>query len=89
MAVGDRKAAPAVTTYRASPFVSQHPWDHLDGAPYGTRGGIVAEHTFPADGLYAFRVNVEGGVGSKLADIDISVDGQQVSLLHYEKGVEP
>ena len=39
--------SPAITTYRASPFVSQHPWDHLDGAPYGTRGGIVAEHNFP------------------------------------------
>jgi len=87
-AVGDLKAVPAVATYRASPFVSQHPWDHLDGAPYGTRGGIVAEHTFPADGLYAFRVNVEGGVGSKLEDVDISVDGQQVSLLKYERGVE-
>jgi hypothetical protein len=88
MAVGDRKAAPAVTTYRSSPFVSQHPWDHLDGAPYGTRGGIVAEHNFPADGLYSFRINVEGGVGSKLEDVDVSVNGRQVALLHYEKGVE-
>jgi len=88
VAVGDRKAAPAVTTYRSSPFVSQHPWDHIDGAPYGTRGGIVAEHSFPADGLYAFRINVEGGVGSRLEDIDVSVDGRQVALLHYEKGVE-
>jgi hypothetical protein len=88
MAVGDRKAAPAVTTYRSSPFVSQHPWDHLDGAPYGTRGGIVSEHDFPADGLYSFRINIEGGVGSKLEDVDVSVNGQRVALLHYEKGVE-
>ncbi len=89
MAVGDRHAPPAVTTYRASPFTSQHPWDHLDGAPYGTRGGIVAEHTFPADGFYSFRFNVEGGIGTRLEDIDISVNDQNVALIHYEKGVEP
>ena len=89
MAVGDRHAVPAVKTFRASPFVSQHPWDHLDGAPYGTRGGIVAQYNFPADGDYAFRVNIEGGLGPPNQDVDVSVNGQQVALLHYEKGVEP
>ena len=89
MAVGDRHAVPAVKTFRASPFVSQHPWDHLDGAPYGTRGGIVAEYNFPADGDYAFRVNIEGGLSVPNQDVDVSVNGQQVALLHYEKGVEP
>ena len=88
MAVGDRHAVPAVKTFRASPFVSQHPWDHLDGAPYGTRGGIVAQYNFPADGDYAFRVNVEGGLGVPNQDIDVSVNDQQVALVHYEKGVE-
>ena len=39
MAVGDRNAAPSQTTYRTSPFTSQHPWDHVEGTPYGTRGG--------------------------------------------------
>ncbi len=87
MAVGNRNAPPAVQTYRASPFVSQHPWDHLDGAPFGTRGGIVAEYSFPADGFYSFRINVEGGVGSKLEDVDVSVNGHSVALMHYEKGL--
>jgi hypothetical protein len=89
MAIGDRHAVPAVKTFRASPFVSQHPWDHLDGAPYGTRGGIVAQYNFPADGDYAFRVNIEGGLSVPNQDVDVSVNGQQVALLHYEKGVEP
>lgn len=89
MAVGDRHAVPAIKTFRASPFVSQHPWDHLDGAPYGTRGGIVAQYNFPADGDYAFRVNIEGGIGVPNQDVDVSVNDQQVALLHYEKGVEP
>jgi len=89
LAIGDRHAVPAVKTFRASPFVSQHPWDHLDGAPYGTRGGIVALYNFPADGDYAFRVNIEGGLSVPNQDVDISVNNQQVALLHYEKGVEP
>ena len=88
MALGDRSAQNLVTTYTASPLSSQHEWDHVDGTPYGTRGGIVAEHAFPADGMYTLRMNVEGGVGTKLEDIDVSVDGVRVALLHYEKAVE-
>ncbi len=88
LAVGDKNATLALSTYPVSLYVSQHPWDHADGAPYGTRGGVVADHTFPADGLYEFRMNVEGGVGMDLEDIDISVDGARVALVHYERGVD-
>ena len=88
MAVGDRTVQPLPVTYRQSPFISQHPWDHADGAPYGTRGGIVALHTFPADGMYTFRLNVGGGIGTRFEDLDISIDGQRVALLQYEKGIE-
>jgi hypothetical protein len=87
MAVGDKNAAMLVTTYQSSPFVSQHPWDYVEGAPYGTRGGLVEKHIFPADGWYQFQMNVEGGVGTKLEDIDISINGERVALLKYEKGV--
>jgi len=88
MAVGDRKAPPTMVNYGSSPFASQHPWDHVDGAPYGTRGGIVADHVFPADASYQFRLNVSGGVGTKLEDLDVSIDGERVALLHYEKGID-
>ena len=88
LAVGDKNATLALSTYPVSLYVSQHPWDHADGAPYGTRGGVVAEHTFPADGLYEFRMNVEGGVGMDLEDLDISIDGARVALVHYERGVD-
>jgi hypothetical protein len=87
MAVGDRSAALTVTTYPSSPFVSQHPWDHVDGAPFGTRGGIVADHSFPADGMYQVGMIVNGGVGTSLEDVDVSIDGSRVALLHYERGV--
>jgi len=87
LAVGDKNAPASMATYRVSPYISQHPWDHEEGAPYGTRGGVVAHHTFVADGLYELRFNVAGGVGTTLEDIDVSIDGERVALLKYERGV--
>jgi len=87
LAVGDKNAPTTLTTYRVSPYISQHPWDHVEGAPYGTRGGVVAQHTFVADGLYELRFNVAGGIGTQLEDIDVSIDGERAALLKYEHGV--
>src|SRR5207253_8319284 len=89
IAVGDPRAVSLTRSYVASPFTSQYPWNRVAGAPYGTRGGIVAEHAFPADGMYQFRLDVRGGIGTKLEDIDLSIDGSRVALLKYERGVEP
>jgi hypothetical protein len=88
IALGDKGAPSLSRSYAASTLASQNPWDRVDGAPYGTRGGIVAMHPFPADGMYSFRVEVRGGVGTKLEDVDVSIDGARIALLHYEKGVE-
>ena len=88
IALGDPNAPALSTSYPVSVFESQNPWDHIEGTPYGTRGGIVAAHPFPADGMYSFRVEVRGGVGTRLEDVDVSIDGQRAALLHYEKGVE-
>jgi hypothetical protein len=86
MAVGD-KNAPAIDKFYTNPtYVSQHPWDHVDGAPYGTRGGMVVDHVFPADGEYAFEVTFTNGDNSRFEDVDISIDGQRVALLAYENG---
>jgi len=58
MAIGDRHAPTIDVTYTAPIYVSQHPWDHVDGAPYGTRGGVVVDHVFPADAEYVFEVDL-------------------------------
>ncbi len=87
MAIGDRRAVVTQATYKTSPFTSQHPWDHVEGTPFGTRGGMVMWHSFPADGEYEFRLNVGGGVGRPVEDLDISVDGERVALLQYDRGV--
>jgi Protein of unknown function (DUF1592)/Protein of unknown function (DUF1588)/Protein of unknown function (DUF1585)/Protein of unknown function (DUF1595)/Protein of unknown function (DUF1587) len=84
MAVGDRKARPNDIVYTNASYVSQHPWDHVEGAPFGTRGGIVIDHVFPADAEYVFAVALNGGQGARYEDVDISIDGERVALLPYE-----
>ena len=84
-AVGDRGAPSVDRRYKNSEYVSQHPWDHVAGAPYGTRGGIVVEHVFPADGEYVFELGFSSGANSRFQDIDISIDGERVALLHHAR----
>jgi Protein of unknown function (DUF1592)/Protein of unknown function (DUF1588)/Protein of unknown function (DUF1585)/Protein of unknown function (DUF1595)/Protein of unknown function (DUF1587) len=84
MAVGDRSARGIDHTYTNASYVSQHPWDHIEGAPYGTRGGMVIDHVFPADGEYVFEVALNSGDNARYEDIDISVNGERVALLAYE-----
>ena len=86
MAVGDKNAPSIDTTYTNQTYVSQHPWDHVEGAPYGTRGGMVVDHVFPADGEYALEVTFTNGDNARYEDVDISIDGQRVALLAYENG---
>jgi len=86
MAVGDKNAPSIDKTYTNQTYVSQHPWDHVEGAPYGTRGGMVVDHVFPADGEYALEVTFTNGDNSRFEDVDISIDGQRVALLAYENG---
>src|SRR3954464_7544381 len=86
MAVGDRNAPTIDATYTNPGYLSQHPWDHLEGAPFGTRGGIVINHVFPADAEYVFELALNSGSNTRLEDIDLSIDGQRVALLEYESG---
>ena len=64
--------------------VSQHAWDYIEGAPFGTRGGMVVTHDFPADGDYVFEVATLFGRGLSGEDIDISIDGEGVAQLSLE-----
>jgi cytochrome c553 len=84
MAVGDRTAPTIEVTYTAPSYLSQHPWDYVEGAPYGTRGGLVVNHVFPADAEYEFQLLFKAGDNARLEDVDISVDGERVAVLSYE-----
>ncbi len=84
-AVGDRTAPPVDRAYKQTDYASQHPWDRIEGAPYGTRGGIVVNHVFPADGEYVFELGFSSGANSRFEDVDISVDGERVALLFHAR----
>ena len=84
LAVGNPGAQPSTTTYKRALEASQHAWDHVEGAPYGTRGGVVATHDFPVDGDYTFEVETFLGRGTAFEDVDISIDGDGVALLGIE-----
>ncbi len=82
-AVGNEEAPPVAVTYSNPPGQSQHEWERVEGAPYGTRGGISVLHTFPADGEYSFSMRFMSGWGERYDDIDVSIDRERVALLHY------
>jgi hypothetical protein len=93
LAVGDPTATPSETTYQVTRWASQT--DHVEGAPYGTRGGLSVAHTFPADGEYVFRVSFHHETTGALfgnapgtlhttespEQVEISVDGERAALL--------
>ena len=84
LAVGDRTAVTLDRTYANTTYASQHPWDYVEGTPYGTRGGMAVPHVFPADGDYVLQVNLTGGANARFEDIDVSIDGERVALIKYE-----
>jgi hypothetical protein len=86
LAVGDRTAGAAEATFKVPRTMSQ--LGHLEGAPIGTRGGIVVEHVFPADGEYVFRVMLHSiptgqlyGSTARGEKIEFSVNGERKALL--------
>jgi hypothetical protein len=90
MVLGQSDVSRSDRLYQNSRFASQHPWEPVEGAPYGTRGGISVLHHFPVDGFYSFSLEFLGGKGSRLEweDIDISVNGEQVALLGYGGNID-
>lgn len=54
LAVGDPGIGPVAATYRTRPDLSQV--NRIEGMPLGTRGGMVANHNFPLDGEYTFKI---------------------------------
>jgi hypothetical protein len=97
LAVGDAKATARETTYKVTRWVSQT--EPVEGAPYGTRGGISVVQNFPADGQYVFRVSfhhettgaLHGSAPAALhtatdpEQIEISVNGERLALLDIDR----
>ena len=66
---------------------------HVEGLPFGTRGGILIPHQFPADGEYAFNVKgvtgyfqaVLGGINGE--QLEITIDGERVHLYDWDRDI--
>ena len=61
MALGNRTQKAVSMTYRPARGTDQT--QRIDGLPLGTRGGLVADHLFPADGAYKININGLAGAG--------------------------
>jgi hypothetical protein len=66
--------------------------EHVEGTPFGTRGGISVEHIFPADGEYRFTMNffheTTGAFAGGLArgeKLEVSIDGERAALLDIDR----
>jgi hypothetical protein len=86
LAIGNANAIATTTSFTLPVEVSQHAWDHIEGTPFGTRGGTVVTHDFTADGEYVIEAVTQFGTGAPDTDIDFSIDGLGVSQLALEHG---
>ena len=66
----------------------------MEGMPFGTRGGMIVQHEFPADGEYAIKITPisKGNMGdtSPFGEItgeklEFLLDGQRVKLFDWDK----
>ncbi|HEY3518376.1 MAG TPA: DUF1592 domain-containing protein, partial [Gammaproteobacteria bacterium] len=87
LAIGT-ETAPTLAVFDAPHDTSQNAY--IEGLPFGTRGGMLIEHEFPADGNYVFTVKgmtgyftaVLGNV--KGEQLEVSIDGARVYLYDWD-----
>jgi mono/diheme cytochrome c family protein len=86
LAVGDSDAESGEALYLVPKTSSQ--MERVEGAPFGTRGGVSVMHTFPADGEYVFRMQLHGNADGFLfggpatgEQAEVSIDGERVAVV--------
>jgi mono/diheme cytochrome c family protein len=90
VAVGDPTTDPTSTQYDVPRTLSQK--EQVEGAPFGTRGGTVVTHNFPADGKYRFEMLLHGeptgylfGRTQRQIDMEVAIDGERVALVKIDR----
>ena len=90
LAIGNPRATASSAMYSVPRTASQS--ERVEGAPYGTRGGLSVVHTFPADGDYVFRTiyfhettGAFAGGNARGEQMEISIDGERVALLDIDR----
>ena len=60
--------------------------EHVDGLPFGTRGGMIVTHTFPFDGEYEIQVRLQRNRNENVEglrephEVEITLDGERLEL---------
>ena len=91
LAIGD-VSTPTQTTYRVAEDTDQD--YHVEGMPFGTRGGMIAQHEFPADGDYSIKVTPisKGNMGNTNPfgeipgeKLEVIVDGERLHVFEWDR----
>ncbi|MCH7747379.1 MAG: DUF1592 domain-containing protein [Acidobacteria bacterium] len=84
LAVGASTMAPTGETFRIVSDLSQY--QHRDGLPFGTRGGVSVPYNFPRDGEYDIKLELldlfSGAPIREPHQLELSVDGAQVTIFN-------
>ncbi|HEY0962912.1 MAG TPA: DUF1592 domain-containing protein [Pseudomonadales bacterium] len=92
LAVGT-ETAPTLAVFDVPVDTSQN--THVPGLPFGTRGGMLIEHEFPADGEYVFTVKGMTGYFARVLgnvpgeQLEVTIDGERVYLYDWDKEIAP
>ena len=81
-AVGSPPAAPVAQTHKISPAIPQDV--HIEGLPFGTRGGALVQHFFPQDAEYVFRFELANTTAG--ADLEFLLDGERLKQFSVNRG---
>lgn len=91
LAMGEA-ATPSLVVYRTPEDTSQD--YHIEGLPFGTRGGMLIPHVFPSDGEYQVTITpIFGdnmsptGFGSVPCEkIEVLMDGERLQTIDWQGG---
>ncbi|MBM3778250.1 MAG: DUF1592 domain-containing protein [Acidimicrobiia bacterium] len=92
VAVGTPAPFPDQQTFRVPLEARQD--HHLDGLPFGTRGGMAVTYNFPTDGEYSIRLRLARASNSSedvprydvQQDLELSLDGAPIRVFSVEAG---
>ena len=90
LAIGS-ETAPTLAVFDVPVDTSQN--THVEGLPFGTRGGMLIEHEFPADGEYVFTVKgMTGYFAAVLGNVrgeqlEVTIDGERVYLYDWDEEI--
>ena len=90
LAIGT-ETAPTLAVFDVPVDTSQN--THIEGLPFGTRGGMLIEHEFPADGEYVFTVKGMTGYFTRVLgnvsgeQLEVTIDGERVYLYDWDEDI--